>query len=66
MFEPFQVALGRVAGDDRGDDGTYRDAAHPVRLNTGLGQGLVAADMVRAQGTTALKDQGDLRFLGEQ
>jgi len=55
-----EAPLGWVARDERAIDGAYRGADHPVGLDAGFVQGLVDADLVRAQRAAALQHQHDL------
>src|SRR5262249_1882291 len=59
LVEALQPLLRRVAGKDRGVQGTDRDAAEPVGHDPGFVQALVDSRLVGAQGAAALKHQGD-------
>src|SRR5262249_8951109 len=51
--------LGRVAGDNRGIDGTDRDASNPVRVEIVFCEGLVDSRLVGAKRAAALEEQSD-------
>ena len=63
LLEPLQPVGGLVAGDQAGIDGADRGADHPVRLDAGLVQRLVDADLIGAQRPAALEDQDVLAEL---
>ena len=58
--QPRQPVRGLVAGDQAGVDRADRGADHPVRLDAGLVQRLVDADLVGAERAAALQHQHDL------
>jgi len=50
---------GRIAGDQGGVDRSDRDAGHPVRMQIPLGQRLIDAPLIGAQGAAALEQQSN-------
>src|SRR5262249_41933669 len=49
----------RIAGDDRGVDGSDGDARHPIGLDVSLAQGLKHPRLVGTQRSSALQNEGD-------
>src|SRR6516165_3116577 len=61
--QSIQPGLDRIAGDHRAVDRADRRADHPVRLNAGLMQRLIDADLIGAERTAALEHEDDLSVL---
>src|SRR6516164_11072788 len=61
--QSIQPGLDRVAGDHRAVDRADRRADHPVRLNAGLMQRLIDADLISAKRAATLEHEDDLSVL---
>src|SRR5215831_10488345 len=60
LVERGEAVLRLIACDDARVDSTYRGTDDPIRFHSRLVQRLIYANLVGAQGSTALKDQNDL------